>query len=136
MHHRLLLLGWTGLVVAVAGCSSSGTPLRQVTGKVTWNGNPLPAGDIVFIPEDKSFGAEAGKIKDGQYSLQARSGKNRVEIRASRPVPGKFRPSAAGDGKMQPVIEDYIPPEYNTGSTLTAEVASGKTTFDFDPHEN
>lgn len=111
--------------LAVAGCGEPGPKKYDVTGTVTYDGQPLPQGDIVFHPEDKSVGPEGGKIKDGKYALKVREGKNRVEIRATRPVPGKKGPMG------EDAIEDYIPKQYNEKSKLTAEVGSGKTEHEF-----
>jgi hypothetical protein len=84
-----------------------------------------PDGDITFVPEDKTLPREGAKIKDGKYELKAKEGKYRVEIRATREVPGRKGPMG------EPAIEEYIPGMYNSNSSLTAEVASGKTTHDF-----
>jgi hypothetical protein len=114
-----------GLLFCVAGCGGDGTV--TVEGTVTLDNTPVPEGDILFIPEDKQFGAEAGKIKDGAYSLKARSGKNRVEIRAMREVPGKKGPMG-----NEAVYEPIIPPQYNEKSKLSAEVSSDKRKFPFE----
>ena len=56
-------------LLTLAGCS--GGPKRYpVTGTVTVDGVPLVEGDIVFVPEDKTQGAEPGKIKDGKFELK------------------------------------------------------------------
>ena len=125
MRHSLLAICGAGLLLAVPGCGGSEGNFHQVEGSVTWDGVPLPTGDIVFFPEEKEFGPDAGKIKDGKYNVKVREGKKRVEIRAVRPVPGKKGPMG------EDAIEDYIPEEYNAKTTLTAEVAKGKTHFDF-----
>jgi len=130
MRYWLLLACGAGLGLAVVGCSSDKRTL-EATGKVTYNGKDMPDGDILFVPDDKSLGAEAGKIKDGRYSVKVRPGKYRVEIRAVR-TGTKSVPSAAGPGATELEMVDYVPEENNTKSNLTAEVSSGKTTFDFD----
>lgn len=112
--------------LAVAGCGKGGPGKRDVTGTVKLDGKEVPEGDIIFLPEDKTVGAEAGKIKDGKYSLKARDGKNKVEIRATRLVPGKKGPMG------EDAIEDYIPEKYNIKTELSAEVSSGQTEHNFD----
>ena len=122
------LLGTAGLTVAILCCGCSQDPkLFPVSGTVTFDGAPMPDGDILFIPVDPSLGPEPGTIKDGKYTLQAREGKKRVEIRASKILPG----GAKGAGG-EPVPEDYLPQKYNSESTLTAEVkSSGENKADF-----
>ncbi|HEY1188199.1 MAG TPA: hypothetical protein VGE74_11110 [Gemmata sp.] len=117
-----------GALVTAAGCGGASGPKKMdVSGSVQLDGQPLAEGDIVFIPEDKTAGAEGGKIKDGKYKMQAREGKNKVEITATRVVPGKKGPMGTED-----LLESIVPEKYNTKSTLSADVGSGKTEHNFD----
>lgn len=125
MRQCLRLIGLAAiLLLAGPGCGQE-SKFHQVDGTVTWNGAAVADGEIIFIPEEKEFGADASKIKDGKYSLKAREGKKRVEIRATRPVPGKLGPMG------EPAIEDFIPEEYNDKSTLSADISKDKKNFDF-----
>jgi hypothetical protein len=121
-----LLVFFVGLLALAAGCGKSGPGKREVTGTVKYDGQPVPDGEIVFISEDKSVGAEGGKIVDGKYTLQARDGKSRVEIRASRTLTTKKGPMG------EPYVDQYIPDKYNDKSTLSAEIGAGKTEHNFD----
>ncbi len=116
----------TGLLLTLAGCGESGPKKYPVSGTVTFDGQELPEGDIIFFPESKAVGPEATKIKDGKYSLKVHQGNNRVEIRATRPVPGKKGPMG------EQAIEDYIPDKFNNKSTLAADVGEGKVEHNFD----
>src|SRR5207248_8852791 len=109
----------------VAGCGDSGPKMYPVSGTVTFDDQPIPEGDIVFLPEEKQFGPDAGKIKDGKYAFRAKGGKKKVQIQASRLIPGKKGPMG------EPAREDYIPPRYNTKTELTADVGSGTSEFNF-----
>jgi hypothetical protein len=64
-----------------AGCSSEPKSYR-VTGNVTFEGQPVPLGDIHFIATDGRWGAEAGKIKAGHYELRMEA--RRGPIRGGR----------------------------------------------------
>jgi len=122
------LLGTAALLAATitSGCSQ-GPKLYPVSGAVTFEGAPVASGDILFIPADTTIAPEPATITDGKYSLQAREGKKRVEIRASKILPG----GAKGAGG-EPVPEEYLPRKYNSESTLSAEVKpSGDNKFDF-----
>lgn len=122
---NLLAARETALLL-ILGCSS-GPKTYQVIGTVTLDGRPLPEGDIHFLSVDGRYGPEPGKLKDGRYELWAKAGKKRVEISASRILPG----GAKGAGG-EPVPEEYIPERYNVQSTLTAEVTpDGANRFDF-----
>ncbi|OWK39690.1 hypothetical protein [Fimbriiglobus ruber] len=109
-----------------AGCGESGPKKYDVSGALKYDGREVADGEIVFFPEDKSAGPEAGKITNGKYTLRAREGRNRVEIRAIRKVPGKKGPMG------EDWVENFIPAAYNEKTQLTADVGPGKTTYDFD----
>jgi len=132
MIRRGILALLTGWLIVLVGCSGRGK-LMEVEGTVTLNGKPLAEGDIAFMPEDKKFGGEGGKIKDGRFKFKVRAGKNKVEIRATQEVPGKKAPSAAGpDAPPEAVRESIIPTKYNDQTTLEADVGPEKKSFTFD----
>lgn len=111
------------VAVLLSGCDAS---VVNVRGNVTFNGEPVPTGDIVFRGDEKT---EGGKIVDGKYELEVASGLSRVEITAYRET-GKI--DRSNPGSESPEIEMYIPEEYNVRTTLTADTSSGENTFDFD----
>ena len=60
-----MVLGGLGLLLAW-GCGDDGLPKRyRVHGEVTYNGKPLPQGNINFIPQDAAGRAASGTIEDG-----------------------------------------------------------------------
>jgi hypothetical protein len=126
IHARLIACFSVCLLVAASGCDS-GLALSPVSGTVTLDGAPLPDGDIIFTPVDAKMGPEAGKIKDGKYELKSQQGKMKVQITASKILPGAPKGAMGED-----VATQYIPTKYNDQSTLTAVVtAGGPNTFDF-----
>lgn len=107
-----------------------------VSGRVTLDGEPLEEGRIVFIPLDATAGSPgaSGAITGGQYDIPAEAGpslgKYRVQIHRDRKT-GKKIPDYDGEaGATKDEIVESIPAQYNTRSTLTAEV-TGLGTFDF-----
>jgi len=127
MRTSFMAAGFAGLLMLVAiGCGDSGPKQLDVSGSVTYDGTDVSSGEIFFTSDDKSIGAVEAKIKDGKYTTKLREGKHKVEIRASRVVPGKKGPMGTED-----LLEAYIPKKYNDQSTLTVEVGAGKTTHDF-----
>lgn len=112
------------LALFAASCSSD-NPLVAVSGNVTLDATPVPDGDLIFTPADPQFGSEAAKVKDGVYQATLRAGQSKVQIRASRPVPGKKGPMG------EQLIEDYIPPRYNDQSNLTIDVSKSQRKHDF-----
>lgn len=114
----------------ILGCGTSGLNTHPVSGKVTFDGQPISEGRIQFRSMGSDPRAFSAEIKNGQYQMEALAGKVRVEITASRPVPGKF--DGAEEGEKTPVGEMYIPARYNSQSELTAEVTPGKNELNFD----
>ena len=119
-------LPFIALVIAV-GCTPSGPRKVEVSGTVKFDGKEIAEGDIVFHSDDKSAGPDGAKIVGGKYTIQAREGKNKVEIRATRTVPGKKGPLG------EDWVEEFIPAEYNDKSTLSHDVkSSGNSNVNFE----
>lgn len=127
---------WTifllGLLLAV-GCGGSGPGMR-VWGTVTYQGQPIQEGQIVFTPIEGTPGpSTGGEIKDGQYEIPKQigpyaKGVYRVEITAMGPEK-TYSPNASGAGPFYPVREELIPPKYNRQSILRVTISS-------DPEKN
>jgi hypothetical protein len=126
MPRRLSILVLMSL--ACLGCYDRGPPKYKVTGSVTWEGEPIADGYIVFQPLDTDFTDDAGPIKEGTFEFEATPGEKRVQIHASRPDPS---------GKVDPAMgmvarQGYIPSRYNSETTLTATVKSdGENKFEY-----
>jgi len=105
------------------GGGEDGPELETVTGTVKFDGEPVETGRITFRLTDGDKKAYSGEIAKGEYSVEVPAGSASVQITASRPVPGKFDTS---NGEKVPVGEMYIPEEYNSKSTLTETIESGK----------
>jgi hypothetical protein len=105
----------------------SGPKMYDITGKVSFDGTPVAKGDITLRPEKPTTAPQGTSIKDGSFQLKAGEGKYKVEIISTRVVPGKKGPMG------EDAIEEFIPPKYNTKTTLEAEVkSSGKNDFIFE----
>jgi len=127
------------LVVSVPfGCGPRQPKRATVRGRVTFNGEPVPLGDIVFIPgTDEGWDGfyAQGKIQNGEYALDAHGpvvGTNKVEIHGYRSRGETVMvPNIAGVKLDEPAemvaggLEPYIPPEFNTATELSIEIQSG-----------
>ncbi len=116
-----LLAGITSL--SLTGCSPPGMTLDKVSGNITFDGQPVEEGRILFRAVEGDQRAFSGAIQNGRYELESLPGKMTVEITASRIIPGKFDESNP-DEKV-PMGEMYIPERYNSKTELTAEVPAG-----------
>jgi hypothetical protein len=66
-----------GLATLLAGCGEKGPARQDVSGKVTFNGIPVPAGQIVFEPDSAAGNkgpAGFAEIRDGQYDTAGAQG--------------------------------------------------------------
>jgi hypothetical protein len=130
--------------LALVGCGPSLPETATVSGRVTFNGKPVPRGRVVFQPE-KGRQASAALDADGRYTLTtfkdgdgALLGKHIVTITASRVVREAQKAKSIEDemrvgmGRGE-VLEWLLPPKYSrTESTpLKAEVIQGQNTIDF-----
>lgn len=126
----LLVQCWSG-----CGRQYDGPRRYAVTGKVSYDGEPIDAGTISFLPvAGTSARVSGGEIVDGVFSVPedrgANAGKYRVEIRWTKKT-GKKK----FDKDLQMEVDirkEGLPPKFHEKSELTAEVSDGQTKFDFD----
>ncbi|WP_425618206.1 hypothetical protein NA78x_001905 [Anatilimnocola sp. NA78] len=116
---------------AFAGCGSS--PLNSISGDVTFDGEPVDGGSIVFLPQSEGGSKGSAEIVAGKYAIPVEQGlppaTYRVEIVWHKPT-GKQIPS--GDpGMLMEERKQVLPAKFNTQSTLTAVVTAEKKPHDF-----
>ena len=131
---RLFFLSTVGLTLA--GCGATGPGMAQVTGKVTYQGKPVPKGTVSFVPTAPGGRNATGQIvESGEYRLQtenpgdgALTGDYNVSISARDNAVLDYIPK-------KPIPPKYLAPakyENPTTSGLKATVKSGSNTVDFD----
>jgi hypothetical protein len=148
---RLLGLLALAVLLPAAGC---GKGTGTVTGTVSYKGNKLKGGYVIFTPEDgKGQGCQASIMEDGTYTAEkCPGGKMKVSVKTSY-----LKPSAGGgpkyerpkdmpggaEGGNQYVPPDpaekakkyvWIPEKYEEPGTsgLTFEVKGGSQTYPID----
>jgi hypothetical protein len=115
-------------VVSAFGCGPTGPTRVIVTGTVTYNGEPVGEGNILFLDPTGQTAVDGGPIVNGRYSVEVLPGMKRVEIRAARAIPGTSDAIRGG----RPALEEFVPPGYHRDSKLTVEVTpEGPNVFDF-----
>lgn len=124
---RLAFLPLLAALVAV-GCGETHDPTYPVTGKVTFNGEPLTTGTVTFTPETGP--SATGEIRpDGTYSLITPPEREGA-------LPGSYQVSiSAVEVDAEGLATPLIPSKYSTGQTsgLTATVqADQENKADFD----
>lgn len=127
------------VIATTAGCSGSGLEKATVSGRITYQGQPLKDGSIRFVPIKGTKGpATVGTISEGNYTATARGGVPvgtlRVEVEAYRPLPGAVPyTEEQAEGNRGVVAGDYpkeqfLPAKYNTESTVEVTIESGSKT--------
>ncbi|MEQ8847285.1 hypothetical protein [Botrimarina sp.] len=135
-------LGAAALAASVAGCGEGGPPRSPVSGRVTFNGEPIDEGRISLLPiADTGDGTVTAPITGGEYALRGDNapavGEYRVEIEGFRKTGRTVRNLASPDrNKAAPPTVDevtpFVPPQFNLQSTLSIRVTAEPTQKDFD----
>lgn len=135
----------------LAGCGSR-PDVHPVTGTVTFQGEIVPLGMIMFYPQNGGRPAIGEIGADGTYQLRtyddqmgALAGKHTVTITARQEADGAIGDPAveeqvsATEGEIlgravQVTVKWLVPPEYSQrqSSRLSAEVLPQENTIDFD----
>ncbi len=127
-----------GLCLLIAGCGNQpayeGQPRMAVGGRVTIDGQPVDGGTISFIPQSAGSRVTGGSIVGGAYFIPEEKGANqgsyRVEIHWQKPNGKKFHDPDTGE--MKDAVKESIPAQYNTKTTLSANISSPQPSLDFD----
>ncbi len=137
IRSRVVSWAFASLVmVVIAGCGDqSGLNLATVQGTVTYNGNPVDHGQVVFIPTEGVGGPSAvGEIhSDGSYQMRtadfegAAVGRHKVTVHSRRPL----RPE---EEKSLIIPELLIPDRYanELDTPLAIDVEPGVNQFDIE----
>jgi hypothetical protein len=112
-----------------AGC---GSRPASVEGDVTYDGQPIGVGRILFEPEDPKAIKRGGRFENGHYKLAPPEGpppgKHRVVINWLKPTGKTYRNEF---NEELPQLSEGLPDKYHKDSTLTATIKPGKNVVDF-----
>lgn len=109
------------IIAAVAGCGSDGLPgMVAIQGTVTYKGQPLTHGTVLYLPKDGSGRQARGEIQpDGRFALTtlragdgAQVGEYSIVVISLAPHPGEDRAAIEAAGGM--IERGYIIPEKYT----------------------
>jgi len=120
------------LLFTLACLSGCGSRQASVEGYVTYGGQPVGVGRILFLPENPKLIKRGGRFESGHYKLAAPEGpppgNHKVEIHWLKATGKKYRNEF---GEELDVLDEGLPDKYNTKSTLTATVKPGRNVIDF-----
>ena len=125
---RRMALIILSVCVLSTGCDQ-GIRRAEVHGKVTLDGQPIPQGDIRFVPT--SGPVWSARIKDGSYTTAGTkgvpTGPLRIEIQAFRTPVSSLPPDPESDAIP---VEQYLPAKFNLESQLELTIEPGATTVE------
>ncbi len=127
---RTWFVRWSPLAVLLTawiGCSSQqgGVKRFDMSGKVVYGGAPVPAGEIVFLPDGEQGNQGPGgvaEIKDGAYRT----------VRGKGPTAGPHIAVLTGYDQGDPTVPGGSPPILFTEVRVKVDVLADKPTLDFD----
>src|SRR5262245_31789314 len=143
--YQLARFSVLAIAIGLVGCSKGDAPsYANVTGTVTYNGNPLDKGQITFTTDGRA--PTSMDIYDGKFSGQAMIGSNRIAVTAYKKSTTQPKLTETAKGMMKVYgekykntqstdssMEDYIPAEWGRDSKQTRVVEAGsKNDFQFD----
>jgi len=127
--HPRWILAWA--VLFLSGCGPAAPLLVDVRGSVTFDGKPLPRGQIAFVPDGPGQPGLGYLSPDGTYRLMSHGGRRGI-------LPGNYRVSiAATEGSFENEDVRHLIPErfmHLETSGLSAVVPADSregATFDF-----
>ena len=116
-------------LTAFIGCGGSDGKFA-VEGTVSYGGQPVEDGAIVFMPLSNEPGAsESFLIKNGAFSGRLPEGKRNVQIHGFRPGEPVVDPLT---GKSTIPNVQYVHGDYNVQTKLTVDVVTGMKPMFFD----
>jgi hypothetical protein len=120
-----------GIVFAFAVClslSGCGSGNASVTGRVTFNGDPVSRGSITLLPADGKGQPAGGNVENGSFSIrEVLPGEKTVQIMAVYPIGREKR----DDGSELEIVGDLLPAEWGLDSKHTLTVTAPTTNHDF-----
>ena len=116
------------LVFSLTGCGGpSGPPQYEISGKATFNGKPIPAGKIMFVPDrskENTGPRGVARIENGQYkTLPGKGAAGGPQVVTIQGYDGVTPPGWAGSDLGSPIFKRY---------EKKIELPAENTTVDFD----
>jgi hypothetical protein len=118
-----------GTLLVASGCGNDDTHNRQtVHGTVSLDGAPLATGAIRFFPETQGAVATGADIKDGEFEIPQEQGLPAGTYKVSITATENIGPVSTDHKDLMenpPQVKSLIPRNYNTETTLKAEIDEG-----------
>lgn len=130
------LIGSLIVFLLLSGCSNKKDLDRaSISGTVMFDEQPIEQGTIEFIATgDTSAPSSGGTISNGQYEVTEKGpvpGRYKVQIQARRKTGKMVSAGPQTGGAQVEEVEQFIPTQYNSQTTLEVEIKPGSNKQDF-----
>jgi hypothetical protein len=111
--------------IVLLGCSQ-GPAVGTVTGEVTFEGQPVQKGYVIFSPSDGQSQTAGAEIVDGKFKAErVPVTKMKVELHGVKKTGKKIKAYDTPDSPVSEEEIELLPPKYNFNSELTLDVKPG-----------
>ncbi len=117
------------LLPLLGGCGGSG--LVDISGAVTYDGQPVQKGTIAFLPSDGNGPTAAAIIAEGKYAAKVPLGAKLVKIEGYKIIGRGHVFPQNPRSPMVDITEPIVPAQYNERSGLKAEIRPDTRVLDF-----
>jgi hypothetical protein len=128
---------WGSIALAIlvgiiqAGCDQ-GPPVGTINGDVTFDGQPVKDGHVLFTPVDGMGQTGGAPVRDGKFQAEkVPVGKMKVELHGNKVV-GKRKAYDTPESPWEDDVAELLPAKYNSKSDLTLEVKKGSQDVKYD----
>ena len=125
-HQPVLFIIIGCLAIALGGCNKKDEQFA-IRGRVSYEGEPIADGKILFMPSDESRPQAIAKIVDGEYATASPGGvfvgEYKVQVFGYRGT-GKLQDLGELYGGKQEQQVQYLPAQFNQESELTLNISS------------
>jgi hypothetical protein len=121
MRSTLCATGFVFLAAFIAGCG--GPTVCEVSGTISYDGQPIKQGGITFTPTDGKSPTAGAVIKDGRYDCKLSPGEHKVVVNGTKDIDRK--PIDITESGT-PVSNELLPAKYNQSTELKYEAQTGK----------
>lgn len=118
------------MVLLLSACGSDGG-LTEISGVVSYAGQPVQKGSINFLPSDGKGPTAAAIIAGGKYSVKVAPGRKQVTVEGHKIVGQRHLNRNDPRSPIVDTLEQILPERYNTKTELTREISSSAVTYDF-----
>jgi hypothetical protein len=123
------------LLPTLVGCSEAVPETYAVRGNVTYKGEAVPNGVVMFMPVGAGNRVNGSIQPDGHYELLVAPGAYKVAVLASREAPAREVTKENWVEAFQGVTKPYLPPQFGdpeTSPLACTVAASSENRFDID----